>query len=202
MNKKMMLLFVSLLMCSGVNANATFIGNVMEAHVYVPPSKFYGPGGTFFSSTFDVNDSVELPLFGVFNECSIDVTENNILIDFWRPGRTDFHSGYYVFQDINSTISGITDVNVNPSTDGFLTSWGAPIPFDPSRITFDEDNIFVNLSGMGVDANTLLSLDVSFAAVPEPTTLWLFGYGFLALVGFSRHFSRRRQPYLSGRNIP
>ena len=191
----MTLLVVSLLMFSGVNANATFIGHVMEAHEYVPPSIFFGPGGTYSSATFYVDDSVELPLFGVLNESSIDVSDNNILIDFWRAGQTYFYSGYYVFQDINSTISEIIDVSLNASTGGFLTSWGASTSFDQSRITFDEDNIFVNLSGIGADANTLLSLDVSFAPVPEPATLWLFGSGFLALIGVIRNFNRKRQPY-------
>lgn len=181
----MLLVVVSLLMFSGVDANAGFIGNVMEAHFYAPPSVFFGPGGTYSSVTFDVDNSVELPLFGVLNESSIDVSDKNILIRF-RDTRYYFDLGYYVFQDINSTISGITDATLNASTGGFLTSWGASTSFDQSRITFDENNIFINLSGIGADTNTRLSLDVSFAAVPEPAVLWLLGSGLLALIGFAR----------------
>ena len=186
MNKKMALFAVSLLMFSGVDANAGFIGKVMEAHVYVPPSPFLGPGGTYSSATFQVNNSVELPLFGVLNESSVDVSDNNVLVSFHGPASTYFSSGVYVFQDINSTINGITGVNLNSATGGFLTSSGAITPFDASRITFNENNIFVDLSGIGANANTRLSFDVSFSAVPIPAAVWLFSSGLLALTGFVR----------------
>lgn len=186
MSKYKQILVILLLLNLPKIVFASFVGNVMEAHVYVPPSAFFGPGGTFSSKTFEVDESIEVPLFGILNESSIDVSQNNIFIDFWRSGTTYSDLEYYVFEDINSTISDITGVTINIATTDFYTSWGAPVAFEQSRINFDENMISIDLSGLGARETSQLSLDVTFSPVPLPATIWLFSAGILLLFAFTR----------------
>lgn len=176
----------------GVNANAGLIGQVMEVHTYVPPSPFFGPGGTYYSTNFLVSDEVEIPLYGVFNEKIIDVFDNRITIDHWRTGTINSYFGFLVFQDVNLVINDIVDVSLNADTDGFINSWGGLTEFDESRIAFDVDNIYIDFSGIGTTANTHLSLDIKFASVAEPSAILLFGSGLIALILSSMQLRRRR----------
>lgn len=141
---------------------ASFLGYTMESYVYIPPSPFFGPGGTYSRKIFVVEDSVEVPLFGVLNESSIDVSQQNILIDFQKPG-VYFDLGYYVFEDVNDSVPDIVDVTINSATTEFRTSWGAPIIFDQSRISFDTNKIDVDLSGIGAGTSSQLYLDITFS---------------------------------------
>ena len=185
-------LYMLLFIMFGVNANAGLIGQAMEVHTYIPPSPFFGPGGTFYSTNILVGDEVEIPLYGAFNEKIIDVSDNGITIDHWRPGSMYSYSEFLVFQDINLAINDIIDVSLNTATDGFTNSWGGLAIFDESRITFDVDNIYIDLSGIGSTANTHLSLDIKFASVAEPPAILLFGSGLIALA-LSAIQSRRRR---------
>ncbi len=177
-----------LLLAFSKTAFATFVGHQMEVYLHVPPSSFFGPGGTFWNTRFEVNDTLEVPQFGTFNQIAIDVSANNILMDWTKPepgaGKTYTNLGFYVFEDFASTIPDIVNVTVNSATTDFLTSFDVSIPFDPSRITFDEDSITIEFSGLGADASSRLSLDVAFAMVPVPAGVLLFGsaIGLFALL--------------------
>jgi len=176
----------------GLGANAGFIGHAMEVSTYIPPSPFFGPGGTFHNTEFEVSDALEVPLYGSFNEKIIDVSDSNITVDHWRLGELYSYSSILIFRDINLTIDKIINVDLNASTDGFITSLGGPTIFDESRITFDENNIYIDLSSIGATKDTHLSLDVKFATVAEPSAMLLLCSGLIILVISSIKSGKKR----------
>lgn len=192
MRKTIKYLCIPLFLLYGVGANAGFIGHVMEVSTYIPPSPFFGSGGTFYNTEFEVSDALEVPLYGTFNEKIIDVSDSNITIDYWRSGRVYSTSSILIFRDINLTIDKIIDVSLNASTDGFITSWGGSTIFNNSRITFDENNIYIDLSSIGATQGTHLSLDVKFATVNEPSAILLLCCGLMFLVFSSRKSGKKR----------
>lgn len=174
-----------------IGANAGFIGHVMEVSTYIPPSPIFGPGGTFYNTEFEVSDALEFPQYGTFNEKIINVSNSNITVDHWRLGRFYSYSEILIFRDINLTINKIIDISLNPSSNGFINNLGGPTIFEESRITFDENNIYIDFSSIGSTKDTHLSLDVRFATVAEPSAILLLCSGLILLVLSSRKSSNK-----------
>ena len=137
-----------------------------------------------------VGPGVEIPgiLSGDQIGASVDLSDTNIFIKFLR-GEGSFTSsafnGPHIY-DSQGVIDPFTSVTINSVTD---------LPgFDFSRISFDADNIYINFSGLPLDASTnpVVSIDLNGApsngAVPEPATMLLFGIG-----GIATAFVRRRR---------
>jgi hypothetical protein len=89
-------------------------------------------------------------------------------------------NGFHVF-DLNGTIPGITSVTITPATN--------MVGLNTSRITFDANNIYMNLAALSY-SNTTISLDVNSQSVPEPTTLLLLGLGLVGLAGIRRRMHK------------
>jgi hypothetical protein len=61
--------------------------------------------------------------------------------------------------------------------------------FDAFRITFDENNIYVNFQGLDwTNVGAHVSLDLT--PVPIPSAVYLFGTGLVGLVGLKRRRSK------------
>jgi hypothetical protein len=87
------------------------------------------------------------------------------------------------FFDALDDIDAITNVSINAATN--LSG------FDASRVSFDADNVFINLQGLFADSAHHVVLDVTFgpaSAVPEPGTLVLV---MAALGGLAVRHPRR-----------
>lgn len=83
--------------------------------------------------------------------------------------------------DVFGQIASFTSVTVGAATN--------MVGFDASRITFDNDNIWINWQGLAFNPNTVVAIELNGGNdVPEPGIIALIG---LALAGVA--VSRRRQ---------
>jgi len=115
----------------------------------------------------------------------IDINSKEIVIFFTLSnGTKDFWSANFngfSFSDYNGNIDDITEVRINKDT---------KFPsLDISKITFDADHIWINLSSLQMnDLSDTIILDVGFKSdpIPEPTTLLLLGLGLVGVAGIRR----------------
>jgi len=121
-------------------------------------------------------------LFGVYESYGfVNVEENSITMNGFNVGFGDLggFNGYH-FSDTFGTIDNFSSVSSN----------GSNALIDDSRITFSNDDIWINMSGLSLyGANGSLTLDfTTVSAIPEPSTYALMLLG-LGLIGFisNRH---------------
>jgi hypothetical protein len=165
-------LLAALAACVPDPAWAGFLGNTVNIQVRSPD---IGTVSHDFGN-YVVGSGIErldIPAF--------DLTDTTISIFSLGPiqfGSTAF-SGYS-FTDAFGTIPAITNVSVDSRTN---------LPgFSGSRVTFNADQVFVNLSGLFMDSDPRqqVVLDVSFAtaAAPEPATIVSLATGATVLIGY------------------
>lgn len=140
---------------------------------------------TIASSVFNpgplvVSGGVEVPSFegSILDPiASVDISEDLISLSFLR----DFtlpavsFSGFVVF-DTALTLDAFT---------GAFVSVGSTVA--PTSLTFDADNIFVNLAGLSAVAGDTINISVAGSpdtpVIPEPTTLTAAFVGVSAVLG-------------------
>jgi hypothetical protein len=109
-----------------------------------------------------VGAGVELSGFAGF--ANIDFSDTNILITTIRDaGVNNVAFDGFRFFDVNGLIPDITSVTLNPATNyaGFTSS----------RLTFDANNVFVNVANLPGLNGQKISIDLNTSAsVPEPGT--------------------------------
>jgi PEP-CTERM motif len=149
----------------------TLNGEVITT-TYLYPDK-----ATIYSLGTPINTTVPGGLTDFAMFVNIDFSSYNILI---TADRNAFINSVpfdgLEFYDPNAIFNSVT-------LDGSTTYAG----FTGSRITFNSNQIFVNVADLsGLDGQTI-SLDInSPSSTPEPPTLLLFGTGLLTLLSLKR----------------
>ncbi|MDE0884985.1 MAG: hypothetical protein OSB70_05585 [Myxococcota bacterium] len=179
-----------------------------------------GAGGTdlFTSDTvvFTAEDSVDPDWAGfhtstgtLYELWDIDFWEDEIRLTFTSAAANQLHYEYmyfspvgFHFEDTSGQWPAITNVTVDTHI--------APFGFNPANVTFDDDNIWVDLAGSmchlasmgsmpacqnplsltGYDNEVVLIVET----VPEPGLGVSLFFGVLGLLGFSRRQHRRPTP--------
>jgi len=123
------------------------------------------------SETSVVGAGVEFECPGGFQ---VDVSSDQVLYTlsgFGTFGGGDFNG--FVLSDASATVPGIVAVTIASTTLAGM---------DPSRLWFDTDSIWLNLSGLEMpDLKMSTLLDVTFAAVTEPGSFALLSLGIAGL---------------------
>lgn len=169
-------IFGALIFCLSGSANAGFIGKPISG-------QWYGPfqsttAGSPFSAI--VGPGVEFPTGSdIISGDSFDLGNTSILMTQTFGGFSAVPFNGVRFWDSSSTIEDIIGVTINVA--------GTSYPgFDSSRVSFDANNVWLNVQNLQEPGHVLL--DVAFSNVPEPGTLTLLGLGLLGLTT-----ARRRQ---------
>lgn len=166
---------------SAASFASTFDGAMIRASTSYPTL----PGSTT-SGPFDkvVDGSVEFPsaLFTPFYGPSFDFAGDTITITHRQSSHASATFNGWIFNDLNSALPSFSGISVLSDTTGFFSG-------DPSRLSFDADNLYLNFQSLSFQtANEQIVLQVSFgtvASVPLPAGLPLLG-GALILLATAR----------------
>jgi hypothetical protein len=166
-------------------ASAGFIGNSIGVQTQFPTQGAVCCG----SGVAVVGAGIEFPTgsFPSYNaNAFVDVSD--FQIDYGQTAGTSYtvatFNGFRFYDALNA-IAPIVGVSINGATN--LAG------FNLSRVSFDADNIYINLQGLAAGGAHLVRLDVQFSstAVPEPSTILFLGSG-LALIAIPAWRHRRR----------
>ncbi len=135
------------------------------------------------ASLFDPSTGVPPGFARSLVDVSIDAGADYLAIDFDNAGFNTFARGFqntYVFTFTAPIALQITDVLIDPRTTLGLTS---------DRVTFNGNELFVNVQGLSYNPNSFARINISgttvpdsgAAAVPEPSSV--FSLGIVALAG-------------------
>jgi len=126
---------------------------------------------------FTVGDGVDLVVN--FGSTDLDISEDNLKLTWTSmQSLTPANFNGHIYSDATGALPAFESVTINPET---------TIAFDESRLSFDEDNIWLNLAGVQAVGGDMLSLDI--ALVPEPGT----GAAVLAAAATLTLMVRRRR---------
>ena len=169
---------LGLLMTAGT-ASAGFIGKTIGVETQFPSqgsvccgsgTAVVGPGQEFPPGSFPTYNS----------QAFVDI--GDLSVEYGQTGGTIYtgaaFNGFRFF-DVFATIDPIVNVSIDPATN---------LPgFNASRLSFDADNIFINMQGLSASGAHQVVLDVQFGggAVPEPASFVVLGLG-LGLLGWAR----------------
>ena len=170
-------------------SNASALSNLdWQYYAYGGPYSFYA-GDTSGSFAADGIDS-DIFIGGAtdYQYFAMSATAYQITIDYleltetWESSAVSYDSeGLFIANGIlfTETMDTITSVTIDS-----LTNMSG---FSMSNITFTNDRIAINWSGLSFDPDTLVVLNVGGSApVPEPATMLLLGSGLFGLAGVGR----------------
>lgn len=160
-------------------ANASLLdGQTINYQYYFPDTSSPYPNAP--NGNYLVGAAVEITNFLDGHGGDIDLSDTQIAVLFGDVAIYGATFNGFRINDVNMSIASFGAVTINGATN---------VLFDPSRISFDADNIWVNLQDSSYAAGDMLVLDVS--AVPEPQTYPLMLLGLVGVAAVSRRAKRR-----------
>lgn len=157
-------------------AQAALLGQTIQVQWLLPDAQ--SPFGS--AATAVVGAGIEFPNgTDLIGGDSFDISDTTI-----RIGQTSGNFGAAPFNgvrfsDIGGTIPDIVGVTVDAGETTYAT-------FNPSRVSFDANNIWVNYASIGLTGTLLLNVTFAETATPEPASLALLGIGLAGLVAARR----------------
>jgi hypothetical protein len=134
------------------------------------------PVDTYSNDNFVVGPGVEFPP-DPFSESSEDFSDTQITLVFTATDSSP-SGGFFGdrISDVLGQVGPFTSFTVNPST--------TAVGFDQSRLSFDQDTLFINYAGFSFTTGDQLVFDINAPPVPEPDAyaLMLFGLGAVGTV--------------------
>ena len=154
-------------------ADAGFLTDTLQGTYYFPTvgSTYQGPLSEVVNPTATLN----------FTSVSSVVTISNTSITETFTTSTGYST---------STFNGfvITDLTKNPAITGF-TATSNIAGFVPADVSFTSNSVSLNQQSLSVTSASFVTINLQFAAVPEPSSLAMCGIASLAGLGY---IARRR----------
>lgn len=151
-------------------AHATLLeGKSLGLQHYFPDLSSPYNGGA--DGNYVVGPAVEVPHFD--DGISLDISDTSLRFQFLMTNKfTPAEFNGMKISDVYDEIDAFTSVSIN-----VLSNF---VGFDASRITFDDNNIYLNFQNLVIFSTTVLSLDLNTASqVPEPGSIALLASGLL-----------------------
>jgi len=168
----------ALLALAGMSNAALLDGKTLNLQYFSGPDK-NTPADTYFNGNFVVGPAVEF-LPDQNSESSEDFSDTQITLVFSAKGSDQSGAAVVVdrIYDVFGQVAPFTSFTVNPST--------TVVGFDQSRLSFDENNLFIDYTGLSYTTGQKLVFDITAAPVPEPETYALMLAGLAAVGAVAR----------------
>jgi len=169
----------ALLALAGMSNAALLDGKTLNDLYFSGPDK-NTPVETYFNGNFVVGPGFELlPDLSIGADAALDVSDTQITLVFAASFAGGGSVGVFDrISDVFGQVRPFTSFTVNPST--------TVVGFDQSRLSFDENNLFIDYTGLSYTTGQKLVFDVAAVPVPEPETYALMLAGLAAVGAVAR----------------